>query len=114
MANRGVASAARALSAAGPSEVVLKMGSHGAHAVCSPGKAVHAPALEVAVADVIGAGDSLVAGYLAAGVYGLDVPARLRWATVCAACTVGTHGDWEGLPTLTEIEERAGVGVTQR
>lgn len=106
-------SAAKALAALGPSEVVLKLGEKGA-CVAIGGQFVHAAALKVAVADVIGAGDSFAAGYLAARSHGLGVPDRLAWATVCAACTVGTRGDWEGLPTRTDVEARAQVGVTVR
>jgi 2-dehydro-3-deoxygluconokinase len=68
----------------------------------------------VQVVDVVGAGDSFVAGYLAAGAEGLPIADRLRWATICAACTVGTAGDWEGLPTRSEIEQRGTLGVTRR
>jgi 2-dehydro-3-deoxygluconokinase len=106
--------AARALAASGPSEVVVKRGAAGACVATSLGATAQAPALEVTVADVIGAGDSFVAGYLAARAHGLDLADRLAWATVCAACTVGTHGDWEGLPNRAEVEARATVGVTLR
>ena len=93
---------------------MVKRGAAGACVATSSGETAHAPALQVTVADVIGAGDSFVAGYLAARAHGLGVAERLQWATVCAACTVGTHGDWEGLPTRGEVEARATVGVTQR
>lgn len=106
--------AARALSALGPSEVVLKLGADGARVATSAGEVFRVSALKVAVMDVIGAGDSFVAGYLAARSHGLGVPDRLSWATVCAACTVGTHGDWEGLPNQDEVELRATVGLTLR
>lgn len=106
--------AARELCARGPSEVVMKLGADGACVVNSDGELFRAGALRVSVANVIGAGDSFVAGYLAARFHGLDVPERLRWATVCAACTVGTHGDWEGLPTRADLDSRAQVGLTVR
>ncbi len=106
--------AARALAASGPSEVVVKRGARGACVATRSGEIYRAPALEVTIADVIGAGDSFVAGYLAARAHGLDIPGRLAWATVCAACTVGTHGDWEGLPTRDEVETRAKAGLTVR
>ena len=64
--------------------------------------------------DVIGAGDSFVAGYLAARQHNLDMAERLQWATISAACTVGTHGDWEGLPTHADIARRAQPGLTRR
>ncbi|MCQ0008188.1 carbohydrate kinase family protein [Actinomadura madurae] len=70
--------------------------------------------MDVTVLDVIGAGDSFVAGYLAARGHGLPIPERLRWGTICAACTVGTRGDWEGLPTLSELESRMEIHTTVR
>ena len=105
---------ARALADRGPTEVVVKRGAAGAWVTTSAGATAETAALEVTVTDVIGAGDSFVAGYLAARAHGLDIPERLRWATVCAACTVGTHGDWEGLPTRHEVEARAAVAGTVR
>lgn len=102
--------AARALAARGPSEVVVKMGGKGACLATPAGETLSVAALGVAVTDVIGAGDSFVAGYLAARAYELGLAERLSWATVCAACTVGTHGDWEGLPTRGEVEMRAKAG----
>ncbi|MGH3415054.1 MAG: carbohydrate kinase family protein, partial [Actinocrinis sp.] len=95
----------------GPSEVIVKRGEAGALAATAPDCAIVTQrALRVRVADAIGAGDSFTAGYLAARCDGLGVKERLRWGTVAAACTVGTYGDWEGLPTRAEIERRGGAG----
>lgn len=107
-------SAARLLTSDGPTEVVVKHGADGACAATAAGEIFHAKALAVTVADVIGAGDSFVAGYLAARAHHLGIVDRLVWAGVCAACTVGTHGDWEGLPSRTEIERRTQIGLTLR
>jgi 2-dehydro-3-deoxygluconokinase len=104
----------RALAAVGPSEVILKRGARGACAWHSGGEVIDAEALSVTVADVIGAGDSFVAGYLAARCHGLGFGERLSWATASAARTVGTHGDWEGLPTRAELDLRVPVGHTVR
>jgi 2-dehydro-3-deoxygluconokinase len=95
--------AAAELGGLGPSEVVVKRGRAGAIAY-SDGALHEVDALPVTVADVVGAGDSFVAGYLAARAAGLPVAERLRWGTVCAAFTVGTHGDWEGLPRRAELD----------
>lgn len=108
-----VGRAAAALQAAGPREVVVKQGAAGATARL--GDAVeHVDAMLVDVLDVIGAGDSFVAGYLAARADGAAVAERLRWGTICAAFTVGTHGDWEGLPTRAELQRFAASAVTVR
>ncbi len=103
--------AARDLLERGPAEVVVKRGPAGALAATAPGRAIVTQAsLPVRVVDAIGAGDSFTAGYLAARCDGLGVADRLRWGTIAAACTVGTRGDWEGLPTRAEIERRGGGG----
>ena len=112
--------AARDLLTRGPTEVVVKQGANGALAATTPVAAtspvsvVSLPALPVRVVDAIGAGDSFTAGYLAARCEGLPPTDRLRWATIAAACTVGTHGDWEGLPTRADLHRRAATSTTLR
>lgn len=106
--------AARQLVAAGPSEVVVKCGVLGSLAATSSGELCRYAAWPVAVVDVVGAGDSFTAGYLAARADGLPVAERLRWATICGAATVGSHGDWEGLPVRSEMDRRAPGAVTAR
>ncbi len=103
--------AAERLAALGPGEVVVKRGAAGAVANAG-GRRHRVDALPVTVADVVGAGDSFVAGYLAARAADLPIAQRLRWGTICAALTVGTHGDWEGLPTRAELDRLAGMGGT--
>lgn len=95
--------AARHLLASGPREVIIKQGARGARAYLHDGTSRDQPGRAVAVADVIGAGDSFVAGYLAGWCEGQPLDQRLSWAIHCAALTVGTHGDWEGLPTAAEL-----------
>ncbi len=106
--------AIQALSQQGVTEVVAKLGSAGALASRTGHDPQSIPSLPVTVSDVIGAGDSFVAGYLAARHHDLDLATRLAWGTTCAACTVGTRGDWEGLPELTQIDYRQRIGVTAR
>jgi 2-dehydro-3-deoxygluconokinase len=104
--------AAARLCAVGPAETVIKLGERGALAHAG-GTTYCVEAMPVRVVDVIGAGDSFVAGYLAARCGDLDVADRLRWGTVAAACTVGSPGDWEGLPTPAELA-RFGAHRTER
>lgn len=106
--------AAVELAASGPGEVIVKRGADGAVAVTEGGIVTTVDALTVTAVDVIGAGDSFVAGYLAAKGFDLKIADRLTWGTVCAACTVGTHGDWEGLPSRDELARRTLVGQTIR
>ncbi|WNV90424.1 sugar kinase [Umezawaea sp. Da 62-37] len=94
----------------GVREVVTKRGADGAETTAVDGH-WSAPAKPTRPADVIGAGDAFVAGYLSALLDGLDVPARLDRATTVAAFAVGTTGDWEGLPTRAELPHRGGDTV---
>jgi 2-dehydro-3-deoxygluconokinase len=86
---------------------VVKRGSLGAVVLTEQQGTITQPALTVQAVDTVGAGDSFTAGYLSAYLSGHDLAGRLRWALTCAACTVGTHGDWEGLPSRAEIEQRS-------
>jgi 2-dehydro-3-deoxygluconokinase len=101
--------AVRDLLERGPTEVVIKRGAAGALAAAAPDwTIVTQRAPSVRVIDAIGAGDGFTAGYLAALLDGLPLADRLRWATAAAAYTVGTHGDWEGLPTRADLHRHTG------
>ncbi|MET8008100.1 sugar kinase [Nonomuraea glycinis] len=91
-----------ALLAAGVAEVVVKRGSAGASAYTAE-ETAHRPARPVRVADVVGAGDAFVAGYLSGLLDGLDLTGRLDRATATGAFAVASSGDWEGLPTRREL-----------
>ena len=109
------AAAARRILRQGLQEVILKRGAAGATAYLADGTEQSVAAVPVTAAvDVIGAGDSFVAGYLAARADGRPLPERLRWAVTAAACTVETHGDWEGLPTPADLERRSGPAALVR
>ena len=97
-----VAEVAGRLLAEGATQVVVKQGADGATAYTADGVVSH-PARPVPVADVVGAGDAFVAGYLSATLDGLAVPACLDRAAVTAAFAVARSGDWEGLPTRAEL-----------
>ena len=93
---------AAALHDAGPDAVVLTMGADGT--VSADHDGIHqVPAVKVAETDPFGAGDSFVAGYLAAVLNGADATTRLRIASNVAAFSVSADGDWEGLPTAAEL-----------
>ncbi|MBX3195385.1 MAG: carbohydrate kinase [Microbacteriaceae bacterium] len=79
--------------AAGPRLVVVTRGGEGADALAD-GAALHVDVPPVAVADTIGAGDSFMAGLLAAVLeLGFDEPKRaLEFAARCAAVTVSRPG----------------------
>lgn len=59
--------------------------------------------IEVAV-DPIGAGDAFVAGYLSGKISGFSTYDCLKRAHAMGRIIVGLHGDWEGLPTLADLQ----------
>jgi 2-dehydro-3-deoxygluconokinase len=83
-------------------EVVVTHGAEGAEAFTRDGH-VRVPALAVRAVDVVGAGDAFVAGYLSARLDGGDIDERLARGSAVAAVAVAAQGDWEGLPTRTEL-----------
>lgn len=89
---------------AGVQEVVLKRGEKGS-LVLSEGRTLEQPAFSVAVVDPIGAGDAFNAGYLAGHLWGLEPEERLRTANAMGALSVGTLGDYEGLPGREELRD---------
>lgn len=99
---------AESLHALKGAEIVVKRGSEGA-ATLREGQWTHSPAFDVTVVDPIGAGDAFVAGYLSGVLDSLDVDARLRRANALGGCSVATSGDWEGLPSRSEMEAFTGA-----
>jgi 2-dehydro-3-deoxygluconokinase len=91
-----------ALRAAGVREVVVKHGADGA-TLHGPTHEVRCPARRVPVVDTVGAGDAFVAGLLSGVLDDLPAEARLNRAVTTGAFAVATRGDWEGLPTRTEL-----------
>ena len=95
---------ARALAKLGPKVVVLKLGARGGIAALCDGAYTHSPSFEVAVVDVIGAGDAVVAGFLSGLLDGKDPLTCLRWAAAASSLVVSRRGDFENLPTPTQLE----------
>ncbi|HEX4254028.1 MAG TPA: sugar kinase [Streptosporangiaceae bacterium] len=93
---------AEELLAGGASQVIVKQGADGATAFTAD-EVISRPARPVVVADVVGAGDAFVAGYLSATLEGLTVEERLDRAAVTAAFAIARPGDWEGLPSRQEL-----------
>lgn len=85
-----VAAQAGALVAAGKAEqVAVSFGSQGA-LLATAGGAWFVPAVPVAVASTVGAGDSFLAGMVFAFAGGMDARAALRWGAAAGAATVAT------------------------
>ena len=94
----------RSLTELGPAEAVLKLGSGGALAVAQ-GATFAVPAETGPIVDLVGAGDAFVSGYLA-GYLGHAAPAdRLTTAVRTAAFALAVAGDWEGLPSRSDLEQ---------
>lgn len=102
VAPAGEAAAAAELAEAGVSHLVITRGARGA-TVWHDGAAHDAPAVPIMVRDTIGAGDAFTAGYLSGVLDGLPPAGALHRGTVTAAFAVAAVGDWEGLPTRSEL-----------
>lgn len=92
----------RELARRGPADVVLKRGRSGCRALLD-GLILEQPAFTVTAVDPIGAGDAFAAGYLAGCLWQVDAPTRLRIASALGAYCVMSSGDYEGLPTHSEL-----------
>lgn len=93
---------ARRLAELGPAQAVIKLGSKGAVARID-GELHHQPAVPIDPIDTVGAGDAFVAGYLAELMAGKDASQRLELAARTGAFACLAYGDWEGLPTRSEL-----------
>ncbi|MGH2946369.1 MAG: sugar kinase [Solirubrobacteraceae bacterium] len=92
----------------GPRHAILKRGADGALA-CLDGEICEQAALPVSVADPVGAGDAFVAGFLSALNDGRPPRHALARAAATAAFVVATPGDWEGMPTASELDNITAV-----
>jgi 5-dehydro-2-deoxygluconokinase len=60
--------------------------------------------VEVAVLNVLGAGDAFSAGFLSGWVRGADYDACCRYANACGALVVSRHGCAPAMPTRVELD----------
>lgn len=95
--------AARCLQREKVPHVVLSLGSEGALFI-APEKAVMASAPPVKVVSTVGAGDSMLAGYLAGLVTGRSATDRAKLATIFAWCAL--EDVRRQLPAAAEIQKR--------
>ncbi|GAA3084485.1 sugar kinase [Streptosporangium carneum] len=101
------ADCARALSSLGPSQVMVKLGAEGSVAVID-GELYRQEAEVVTAVDPVGAGDAFAAGYLSELVRGVGPRGRLSTAAKAGAFAVTVSGDWEGLPTRSDLRDFEG------
>jgi sugar/nucleoside kinase (ribokinase family) len=82
--------------------VVVTLGPRGALAI-ENGREVRVDAPGVEAVDATGAGDLFVAAYVWADLRGLDVDARIAWATLCAGLSVRAPTAFAGAVRLDEL-----------
>ena len=107
------ADCARVLSSLGPSQVMVKLGAAGSVSVID-GELHVREAETVTAVDPVGAGDAFAAGYLSELVRGVSPRDRLSTATRTGAFAVTVSGDWEGLPTRSDLRDFEGRGDVLR
>lgn len=88
-------------------EVVLKLGPEGAISATENEKLL-VEGFSVKEVDSVGAGDGFCAGYLVGYLSGLSLYERTRMANAVGSIVVGKKGDYEGLPTMEELEQFLG------
>jgi sugar/nucleoside kinase (ribokinase family) len=81
--------------------VAMKLGKDGALG-SSGAEAVTSPALNVQVADTVGAGDSFDAGFIYGFLNGWNLQQSLRLGTVCGSLSTRAHGGTTAQPDLGE------------
>ena len=90
---------AEKLIALGAQNALISMGGDGAYLSCSDGKGLYMPAVSGTVVNTVGAGDSMLAGFLAGYEKTKDSDYALRLGTAAGSATAFS----EGLATGAEI-----------
>ena len=93
---------ARAVSALGPQQVIVKLGADGCVALVD-GAEHSRVAVPVQAIDTVGAGDAFVGAYLAEYLLGESAEIRLATAVTAGAFACLVPGDWEGMPRRSEL-----------
>lgn len=93
---------AERIAATGPSQVIVKRGADGCSAVID-GRSFGVDAVPITPIDTVGAGDAFVAGYLAELLSGSPPASRLDVAVRAGAFACLGWGDWQSLPTRTDL-----------
>ena len=96
-------SLAHQLASMGGGIAVVKQGQRGAIASIH-GQEHNVDPVPVLAVDPVGAGDAFAAGFLAGMIRGHEPTESLRWAALMGAWAAATTGDWQGLPSLAELD----------
>ena len=97
--------AALALRALGPPDVVLTLGANGLVHACADG-VMHHPTAAVTAVDSTGAGDTFVGVLAAALAQGWPAAEALRWGQAAASIAVTRRGAQAAMPTRAEVALR--------
>ena len=94
----------------GPQLVIIKLGEKGAIAYTNDNhgdiEKIFVPGFPVKqVIDTVGAGDGFTAGFLSAYLDDKPLNECLKRANAVGAIVIQHRGDWEGLPSLEEVEQ---------
>ena len=89
----------------GPSTVILTNGKKGSYALDEKGEHHFQKSLGGKVVERTGAGDAYAAGFMAASLYGLNLPKAMMWGSHNASSVVGKVGAHPGLLSKIEMEE---------
>lgn len=95
--------AATALLNHGPSQVIVRLGEHGALGIREDGQMERSSAIEVDTVDVVGAGDAFTAGFLAGQLRDWSLGRSLHLGNVAGGLATTVSGDSEGIPTWDEV-----------
>jgi 2-dehydro-3-deoxygluconokinase / 2-dehydro-3-deoxygalactonokinase len=93
------------LESLGPSTIVYKLGAARGLAGLSNGEKATSLPIKVPLVDSIGAGDAVVAGFLAGYLAGDTLQRSLDIGSCCSALTVMRRGDFENLPDRSDLEK---------
>jgi len=99
------AEALEELGGLGPSSIIYKLGAKKGLAALSRGEKATSLSAKVPVVDSIGAGDAVVAGFLAGYLKDETLQRSLDMASACSALTVMRRGDFENLPDMADLEK---------
>ena len=101
---RYASGAAASLLANGARTAIIKLGPRGC-AIFTGEREFHCPAFPVEVKDTTGAGDTFVAGFLAARLEGADLPEAGRFANAAGALNVQQIGGSARIPSYAGVQE---------
>ena len=93
----------------GCSTIAVKLGKEGCY-VTNGTENIYVDGYAVEkMEDSVGAGDGFAAGFLAGISQGIPLKEAAQWANGVGAMAVLVHGDMEGFPTLTQLQEFIGT-----